>query len=483
MTPTSWLNHGSWLQSSTSGSNSNNTPSSSNGNGADEIAKLIGKRSQIKRKKNEEPPPPPEPLADLDLEKLPQFRTERPVIRRTSKQNESIDDNEVSSTSSSGEASKAARAPIIDFMADYEDENDLVHIPNRIAVTTEDWGDPTRNFVASGKLSKKALAAGKFVPGDLQLAYQELLQGGILAIESSTSYGAASKSSELSANHILGRCLAEQPDSLPDSIIFQTWKGNPWFHLAKGRGRLSNALISDLEVGLQLLNDASLVEVFIAKKPWWFPSTSILANALAKAVESGQCNSVGVMGVTKPPTLRKLSKKLKDLDAKLSVAAFDFSLTDTRYVYMLDACKSLGIVPLCTNPLDRGLASGVFTASNPSGGVTGGASPFSFKQLEKLQPLHSVQETVVERVRTRLLREIRENQDRLAKKYGGSTPAINTDITTTQIALQYVIAKGGVPLVPVNSPKLAKEVLGCLGWTLNADEVKMLDQAAALCKI
>ncbi len=36
-------------------------------------------------------------------------------------------------------------------------------------------------------------------------------------------------------------------------------------------------------------------------------------------------------------------------------------------------------------------------------------------------------------------------------------PKINTDITTTQVALNYVIAKGGVPLVEVNSPKQAEE--------------------------
>ena len=62
-------------------------------------------------------------------------------------------------------------------------------------------------------------------------------------------------------------------------------------------------------------------------------------------------------------------------------------------------------------------------------------------------------------------------------------PKINTDITTTQVAINYVIAKGGVPLPEINTPKQADELLGCLGWSLTDEEVDMLDSAAALCKL
>lgn len=62
-------------------------------------------------------------------------------------------------------------------------------------------------------------------------------------------------------------------------------------------------------------------------------------------------------------------------------------------------------------------------------------------------------------------------------------PKINTDITTTQIAINYVIAKGGVPLPEINTPKEADELLGCLGWSLTDDELEMLDSAATLCQL
>jgi hypothetical protein len=76
------------------------------------------------------------------------------------------------------------------------------------------------------------------------------------------------------------------------------------------------------------------------------------------------------------------------------------------------------VVPLILNPLDGGLASGVYTATNPSGGEAQGTAKFDFKTLEKLQPLHGVMETVTERVRTRVGRELRDLQDRTRSKYG-----------------------------------------------------------------
>jgi aryl-alcohol dehydrogenase-like predicted oxidoreductase len=51
------------------------------------------------------------------------------------------------------------------------------------------------------------------------------------------------------------------------------------------------------------------------------------------------------------------------------------------------------------------------------------------------------------------------------------------------VAINYIVAKGGVPLVEVNSPKQADELIGCLGWSLNDDEVAMLESAAELCKL
>jgi diketogulonate reductase-like aldo/keto reductase len=79
------------------------------------------------------------------------------------------------------------------------------------------------------------------------------------------------------------------------------------------------------------------------------------------------------------------------------------------------------------------------------------------------------------KVQKRLEKENSALKDR-RDRYGG--PSINTDITTTQIAINYIVAKGCVPMPNVKNPKEADEIIGCLGWSLSDDEVKMLDNAA-----
>jgi hypothetical protein len=171
----------------------------------DDISKLIGKRGDIKRKKAEDKAAEDaemakklEPTIDLDLDKLPEFKTER--VRRAGKDDEGSKKGKKGGKKSKKgeEETKKEESPIVDFMAEYQDENDF-HIPNRIGFSTLSWGDKNRNFVGSGqKLTKGMIKAGKFNPGDLQLAYNNLLQGGITLGETSLSYGADSRGGKLS---------------------------------------------------------------------------------------------------------------------------------------------------------------------------------------------------------------------------------------------------------------------------------------------
>ena len=55
---------------------------------------------------------------------------------------------------------------------------------------------------------------------------------------------------------------------------------------------------------------------------------------------------------------------------------------------------------------------------------------------------------------------------------------MTTDVTTSQIAINYVRAKGCVPVPSVKGVKDADEIIGCLPWELTDDEVKLLDNAA-----
>lgn len=438
----------------------------------DELSKLIGKRGQIKRKKKSELPNEDAmyesmttnelEISDEDFESMPEFQVKRPV-RKPKITNEDEEAEKDGSGSS-------IEIEFVDYMADYEDENDF-HIPNRIGISTRDWGEESQGFVPSGKLKKQQIRSGNFVPGDLQLAYNALIEKGIFLFETSPRYGKKMASRELSAEHILARCINENQESGLPPLIINTFSNQIW-------QRTSSSLTSALSASCERL-EVSDVEVYQTKNIGWLPSSGIIKGMADAVLEQGQTSYVGVMDVS-PLRLRRLKQKIEKLELSLTTNSFEFSLTDRKKEKWIESCKTLGVIPVIRNPLGSGLSSGQYTASNPSGGLMSVGAKFSFQMLEKYQPLHSVLESVAERVKTRVIREARDAQNRqLGRK--GPPPKLNTKISTMQVALNYVIAKGGVPLAEINSVGQADEVIGCVGWTLTDEEVSMLESAADLC--
>lgn len=308
------------------------------------------------------------------------------------------------------------------------------------------------------------------------MAYNQLLENGISFFETSERYGATFRSSSLSAEHILARCMEEQKSENP--VLIATTFSNPFPCVTKFGAK---AVVSAVQNSCTRM-DTSGVELLQVQSTFLYPGgRRALANGLSQAVDKGYCNYVGACNLSKGG-MKSMMKKLEPYGLTLTSNQFEFSLTNRKADKkgLIDACKELGVIPLVRNPLDDGLASGKYTATNPSGGRAGGEAKFSFEKLEKLQPLHSVQETVAERASTRVKREQRDLNDRYRARYGPA-PKVNTDITTTQVAINYVIAKGAVPLVEVTDSNQADEVLGCLGWSLSEEEVDMLESAATLC--
>jgi len=382
---------------------------SSNGGGNlddDEISKLIGKRNQIKRQKKPEPPTPedfmPDDVQDFDLESLPEFKTSRPSREGKRKEKEAAEAAEANKRKQDDDVVLS-----IDYKMDYDDENDF-HVPNRIGFSTAGWGDVTQGFVPEGKLTKRMIKAGKYVPGDCQMVYNKLLQGGISLVETSSSYGKASRPKQLSAHDILSQSIAAYEADANVPLVVETLPRS-WFL------PISSVMKKTAEKSCERLKIDTVDLVQVSKRIPFI--TPLLSGGLTQVVEQGSCNYVGAVGIVQRSSLQRFADACERKGSTLTSNAFEFSLTKNEL--MIQHCKDMGIVPLILNPLDGGLASGVYTATNPSGGdVSMGSAKFKFEQLEKLQPLHSILETVSERARTRVSRELRDLQDRFRSKYG-----------------------------------------------------------------
>ena len=103
------------------------------------------------------------------------------------------------------------------------------------------------------------------------------------------------------------------------------------------------------------------------------------------------------------------------------------------------------------SPLAQGLLTGKYV---PSGAKPGGprAAVFSDAKLRQIEPLLG------------LMREI-------GAARGGKTPA--------QVALNWTVCKGALPIPGVKSRAQAAEVAGAMGWRLTPEEVAALDKASA----
>ena len=302
------------------------------------------------------------------------------------------------------------------------------------------------------------------------------MENGISFVDTSENYGLASRPKSLSAEQILCQCIDTNMEATP---IVASTISNPWRSLKQGTGvRIGgSAILKAIEGSGERLGSSAIDLYQVPANMFHIGAPGAVASALCAAMDQGLINNIGVKNMSKSK-MKSFNSKLNKIGGySITSNQFEFSLINRKAWNsgLIATCKSLGIIPVASNPLGDGLASGVYSAADPTGGQVSKKQPFDFKTLDKYTTLHDVMASVQGKVQKRLEKENSALKDR-RDRYGG--PSINTDITTTQIAINYIVAKGCVPMPNVKNPKEADEIIGCLGWSLSDDEVKMLDNAA-----
>ena len=173
-------------------------------------------------------------------------------------------------------------------------------------------------------------------------------------------------------------------------------------------------------------------------------------DALGEAVQAGLTRAAGVSNYNADQT-RRASDTLARRGVPLASNQVKYSLLD-RHIERdgtMQTCRERGVTVIAYSPIEMGLLSGKYTAQNPPRGARG--FRYNRRYLEKIQP-------VIAR-----LREI-------GAARGGKTP--------TQVALNWVICKGAVPIPGAKNARQAEENCGALGWRLTDAEVAALEAAS-----
>ncbi|KAH9724339.1 Pyridoxal reductase [Citrus sinensis] len=178
------------------------------------------------------------------------------------------------------------------------------------------------------------------------------------------------------------------------------------------------------------------------------PQELALWNGLVAMYEKGLVRAVGVSNYG-PNQLVKIHDYLTARGVPLCSAQVQFSLLSMgeNQLEIKNICDSLGIRLISYSPLGLGMLTGKYTPSK----LPRGPRALLFRQiLPGLKPL---------------LRSLKEIAERRGK-------------TIPQVAINWCICKGTIPIPGVKYVKQVEENLGALGWRLSSDELLELEYAA-----
>jgi len=266
-------------------------------------------------------------------------------------------------------------------------------------------------------------------------AFAATLEAGVSFFDTAEVYGLGESES------LLGRFMKEL--GRPAQIATKYFPV-PW--------RFTSQSVSDaLTASLKRLQ-VEQVELYQVHSPFsFFMSQETLMNALADEVQRGRIATVGVSNYS-AEQMREAHGYLAARGIPLAVNQVQYSLLERKIERngILDTARELGVTILAYSPLAQGLLTGKYTPENdmkPTGARQ--LDPrFSKGGLEKIAPV------------IKLLRQLGEKYDR--------TPA--------QVALNWLIAQGVVPIPGAKTAQQAQQNAGALGWSLTPEEVEQLDQ-------
>jgi len=173
--------------------------------------------------------------------------------------------------------------------------------------------------------------------------------------------------------------------------------------------------------------------------------------ALAEVYDAGLARAVGVSNFN-VDQMRRAHALLARRGIPLACNQVEYSLLkrDVERNGLLALCKELGVTLVAYRPLAYGMLTGRYTAEQRPGGWRG--LTLSRSALQRVQPL------------MKLLRRIGEAHE-------GKTPP--------QVALNWLVCKGAVPIPGASQVRHVQANAAALGWRLNEDEVTELDKASS----
>jgi aryl-alcohol dehydrogenase-like predicted oxidoreductase len=271
-----------------------------------------------------------------------------------------------------------------------------------------------------------------YAEGDVRDAFRAAVAENIRFVDTAEVYGSGR------SERIVGELVRESTQPITVATKYFPW---PW--------RLTS--VSFLTALRGSLDRMGLDAIGLYQVHWPTPlmRPEYMMDALFACVRSGMCRSVGVSNFDEANLLRAHTALAKH-SVPLASNQVHYSLLQREVEQngLLARCKELGVRLIAYSPLEMGLLTGKYGPGNPPPGNRG---------LRYAG--------IMGRIGT-LLNAISD----VGQEHGGKTNA--------QVALNWLIAKGALPIPGAKTAAQAQENAGALGWTLTEEQIAKLDEAS-----
>jgi aryl-alcohol dehydrogenase-like predicted oxidoreductase len=263
-------------------------------------------------------------------------------------------------------------------------------------------------------------------------AFMKSIKLGVNFIDTAEVYGFG-KSEKIIGEFI--KNLEERP------IIATKYFPYPW-------RRTEKSIISALKSSLKRLN-LDYVDLYQIHWPFMSGLMSNWSEGLSDIIRSGLTRYVGVSNFNNHQTDRMYTLLQKN-GIPLASNQLEYNLINRKIEKngLMKICRDLGITIIAYSPLAQGLLTGKYYDMRPKTGIQRRYA-YVGMNLEKYKRLIDIMWLV-------------------GSKYGKKTPA--------QVAINWLICRGVVPIPGAKTGGQAEENAGALGWRLNEEDINILEE-------
>ena len=281
------------------------------------------------------------------------------------------------------------------------------------------WGD--RLFWGYGR---------EYNDDDLKKAFLASIQQGVNFFDTAEVYGQGK--SEL----LLGRFVEEIGADVKLASKFMPF---PW--------RLSKkSLLRALKKSMKRLG-VNYIDLYQMHMPVPPITLETWMDAMSEAYQAGLIKAVGVSNYNREQ-LQRAYETLARQGVELASCQVEYSLLNREIEQngVKHLCDELEVSIIAYSPLAQGLLTGKYSSDQPPHGIRGRQQNRNY--LERIRPL---------------ITEMR----RIGADHAGKPPV--------QVALNWLIAKGAIPIPGAKTEEQAIQNAEALTWTLTFEEIKKLD--------